>query len=65
MPDSAPTKTKLDFKSIDFGKADAMNEKDLLVDGFLDTEGYIDKILNKDKYFVIGQKRLREVCHRI
>jgi len=56
MPEPAPTKTKLDFKTIDFGKADAMNEKDLLVDGFLDTEGYIDKILNKDKYFVIGQK---------
>jgi hypothetical protein len=45
-----------DFKKIDFGKADAMNEPDLLINGFLDTEGYLDKILNGDKYFVIGQK---------
>ena len=56
MPEPSLTKNKLDFKSIDFGKADAMNEKDLLVEGFLDTEGYINKILNKDKYFIIGQK---------
>ena len=35
-----------DFKKIEFGKADAANEADLLVEGFLDTQGYIDKILS-------------------
>ena len=46
----------LDFKEIKFGKADAMNESDLLADGFLDTEGYIGMILDGGKYFIIGQK---------
>lgn len=45
-----------DFKDIDFGKADAVNEKELLIDGFLDTEGYIDRIVSGNVFFVIGQK---------
>ena len=53
MAEKNPT---LDFHAIEFGKADALNEKNLLVDGFLDTYGYINKIVNGDKYFVIGQK---------
>ncbi|WP_400226769.1 P-loop ATPase, Sll1717 family [Methanomethylophilus alvi] len=47
-----------DFKSIDFGKADANKERGsstLLLDGFFDN-GYIDQILKGEKYFVIGLK---------
>ena len=51
-----PSKPNLNFKDIIFGRADALNEKDLLVDGFLDSYGYIDQIVNGDKFFVIGQK---------
>ncbi len=50
------SKEPSDFKKIEFGKADAANEADLLVEGFLDTQGYIDKIISGKKYFVIGQK---------
>ena len=48
--------SNLNFKKIEFGKADALNEKGLLVDGFLDVYGYIEKIIDGDKYFVVGQK---------
>lgn len=47
-----------DFKSIDFGKADANKERGsstLLLDGFFDN-GCIDKILRREKYFVFGLK---------
>ena len=49
-----------DFKKINFGKADAYKElshhPDLLDHGFLDNSGYIDKILNKEHFFVVGDK---------
>lgn len=48
--------SELDFKSINFGKAEASNEADLLMDGFLDEKGYIPKIVSGDKFFIIGQK---------
>ena len=47
-----------DFKSIDFGKADANKERGsstLLLDGFFDN-GFINQILKGEKYFVIGLK---------
>lgn len=44
----------ISFKSIDFGMADAINEDYLLTNGFLDTDGYISKIIDGNKFFVIG-----------
>ena len=48
--------TELDFKAINFGKAEASNESDLLIDGFLDEKGYIPKIISGNKFIIIGQK---------
>lgn len=50
-----------DFKSIDFGKADANKERGsstLLLDGFFDN-GYIDQILKGEKILRNRSKRLR------
>jgi hypothetical protein len=43
------------FKSIFFGKSDAKKEKYLLIDAFYD-EGYVNKLVNQDKYLVLGPK---------
>jgi len=49
-----------DFKRIEFGMADAKDEKtqkpNLLIEGFLDAKGYIDQIINQDKFIVLGPK---------
>ena len=49
-----------DFQKIDFGLADAESERihspALLVDGYLDANGYIDKLLSDRYFLVIGPK---------
>lgn len=49
-----------DFKRINFGKADAYKELShyptLIDHGFLDSDGYIDNILNNEHFFVVGNK---------
>ena len=48
------------FKQIKFGMAAAEKEKsdspNLLIEGFLDAYGYIDKIENENKFLVLGPK---------
>ena len=50
----------LGFKDIEFGLAAAENERStkpyLLIDGFLDAYGYIEKIKDGDKFLVLGPK---------
>lgn len=50
----------MSFKEINFGMAAAEREKSdypsLLIDGFLDENGYIDKIINESIFLVTGQK---------
>ena len=50
----------LGFKDIEFGMAAAENERSskpyLLIEGFFDDYGYIDKITNRDKFLVLGPK---------
>jgi len=50
----------LGFKEIEFGMAAAENERSskpyLLIEGFFDEYGYIDKITNKEKFLVLGPK---------
>lgn len=49
-----------DFRQINFGMMDAESEKahspELLLEGFFDAFGYIDQIVNKNKYFIFGAK---------
>ncbi len=48
------------FKDIEFGMAAAEKEKSnsphLLIEGFLDAYGYIDELLNGNKFLILGQK---------
>ena len=48
------------FKDIEFGMAAAENEKSfkphLLLEGFLDTYGYINEIRDGHKFLVLGPK---------
>ncbi len=50
----------MDFKKINFGKADAYTELNhfpqLLDKGFLNEERYIEKILEGEKFFIVGDK---------
>ncbi|MBP1929493.1 hypothetical protein J2741_002040 [Methanolinea mesophila] len=51
---------KLSFNDIEFGLAAAENERSnkpyLLLKGFLDSNGYIDQLMNGDKFLVLGPK---------
>lgn len=45
------------FKEITFGKSAAEKEPpQLLIDGFLDSYGYIDKMINEPNFLVLGSK---------
>lgn len=50
----------MSFKNIEFGMAAAEKEKSssphLLVEGFLDAYGYIDEILERNKFLILGPK---------
>lgn len=50
----------MSFKKIEFGMAAAEKEKSssphLLIEGFLDAYGYIDEIINGDKFLILGPK---------
>lgn len=52
--------SRMEFKSIAFGTADANTEKAknprLLIEGFLDAKEYISSIMNRDKFLVLGPK---------
>lgn len=59
MPQPGLSKSGYDFKKIVFGKSDAYKETynpELLLSGYLDTYGYIDQLIDGDKFFVFGQK---------
>ncbi len=56
-PDYSPN--GFDFKKIVFGKMDASKETSspqLLLDGYLDANGYIEQLVEGDMYYVFGQK---------
>jgi hypothetical protein len=50
----------MNFKDIDFGKIAAEDEltysPQLLINGFLDAYGYIDAIINTEKFLILGPK---------
>lgn len=52
--------SECEFARIEFGLSDAERERttspNLLIDGFLDEQGYIDKILNNIQFLVLGPK---------
>lgn len=45
------------FKNIDFGKSAAENEpEELLIEGFWDNHGFVNKIINESTYLILGPK---------
>jgi hypothetical protein len=48
-----------DFKKINFGMMAAEKEKTnsphLLIEGFLDAYGYIDELINGNKFLILGR----------
>jgi len=59
MSDPVLSPNGYDFRDIVFGKMEAAKESSnprLLLEGFLDSFGYIDQLVNGEIYYVFGQK---------